>query len=196
MCQLGYPIVNDPLYNHVVFGSEKGKNGNIGKTDEELIRDLISIHNAENWLGADGDDFGGGFFSAGSNAAVAAAVGDEIASAVEISGEASPSTKENVSVFGQDSCPVSTNAKAESVEVTSLAAETVVKSTTAAAVEDAADASDDKKEETKHKVSASDASDSSVASKETSSASTKDCDGETSAEKPASKETGKSCELE
>ncbi|KAI5705286.1 hypothetical protein M8J75_013616 [Diaphorina citri] len=52
---LGYPVVNDPLYNHYVFGPEKGKNGNIGKTDEELIRDLISIHNAENWLGMDGD---------------------------------------------------------------------------------------------------------------------------------------------
>uniref|UniRef100_A0A1B6C5M5 Pseudouridylate synthase RPUSD2 n=2 Tax=Clastoptera arizonana TaxID=38151 RepID=A0A1B6C5M5_9HEMI len=52
---LGYPVVNDPLYNHTVFGPEKGKNGNIGKTDEELIRDLISIHNAENWLGMDGD---------------------------------------------------------------------------------------------------------------------------------------------
>lgn len=52
---LGYPVVNDPLYNHTVFGPEKGKGGNIGKTDEELIRDLISIHNAENWLGMDGD---------------------------------------------------------------------------------------------------------------------------------------------
>lgn len=52
---IGYPVVNDPLYNHTVFGPEKGKNGNIGKTDEELIRDLISIHNAENWLGMDGD---------------------------------------------------------------------------------------------------------------------------------------------
>uniref|UniRef100_A0A8D8TNZ8 Pseudouridylate synthase RPUSD2 n=1 Tax=Cacopsylla melanoneura TaxID=428564 RepID=A0A8D8TNZ8_9HEMI len=52
---LGYPVVNDPLYNHYVFGPEKGKLGNIGKTDEELIRDLISIHNAENWLGMDGD---------------------------------------------------------------------------------------------------------------------------------------------
>jgi hypothetical protein len=61
---LGYPIVNDPLYNHVVFGPEKGKGGNIGKTDEELIRDLISIHNAENWLGGEGDDFAPGFFSA------------------------------------------------------------------------------------------------------------------------------------
>ena len=62
--RLGYPIVNDPLYNHVVFGPEKGKGGTIGKTDEELIRDLISIHNAENWLGGEGDDFAPGFFSA------------------------------------------------------------------------------------------------------------------------------------
>lgn len=52
---LGYPVVNDPLYNHVVFGPHKGKGGNIGKTDEELVRDLISIHNAENWLGMEGD---------------------------------------------------------------------------------------------------------------------------------------------
>jgi hypothetical protein len=27
----------------------------IGKSDEDLIRDLINIHNAENWLGMDGD---------------------------------------------------------------------------------------------------------------------------------------------
>lgn len=55
--------MNDPLYNHVVFGPEKGKDGNIGKTDEELIHDLISIHNAENWLGGEGDDFAPNFFS-------------------------------------------------------------------------------------------------------------------------------------
>ena len=54
----GYPVVNDPLYNHVVFGPEKGKGGRIGKTDEQLIQDLISIHNAENWLGL--DEEGGG----------------------------------------------------------------------------------------------------------------------------------------
>ena len=47
--------MNDPLYNHLVFGPEKGKSGNIGKSDEKLIADLISIHNAENWLGMDGD---------------------------------------------------------------------------------------------------------------------------------------------
>jgi hypothetical protein len=48
--------VNDPLYNHEVFGPSKGKGGDIGgKTDEQLVRDLINIHNAENWLGIDGD---------------------------------------------------------------------------------------------------------------------------------------------
>ncbi|XP_073824886.1 pseudouridylate synthase RPUSD2-like isoform X2 [Musca autumnalis] len=53
---LGYPVANDPLYNHEVFGPLKGRGGDIGgKTDEELVRDLINIHNAENWLGIDGD---------------------------------------------------------------------------------------------------------------------------------------------
>lgn len=56
---VGYPIVNDPLYNHPVFGPEKGKGGLIGKTDEQLIQQLISIHNAENWLGIEGEDGGG-----------------------------------------------------------------------------------------------------------------------------------------
>lgn len=52
----GYPVVNDPLYNHEVFGPTKGRGGDIGgKTDEQLVRDLINIHNAENWLGIDGD---------------------------------------------------------------------------------------------------------------------------------------------
>ncbi|KAH8306686.1 hypothetical protein KR044_006529 [Drosophila immigrans] len=51
---LGYPIVNDPLYNHEVFGPLKGRGGDIGgKTAEQLINDLITIHNAENWLGTD-----------------------------------------------------------------------------------------------------------------------------------------------
>lgn len=53
---LGFPVLRDPLYNHPVFGPEKGKGGRIGKTDEELINDLIHIHNAENWLGLDGKE--------------------------------------------------------------------------------------------------------------------------------------------
>ena len=52
---VGFPVMNDPLYNHTVFGEDKGKGGNLGKSDEKLIADLISIHNAENWLGMDGD---------------------------------------------------------------------------------------------------------------------------------------------
>ena len=47
--------MNDPLYNHIVFGPSKGKGGHIGKSDDQLIQDLIAIHNAENWLGMDGD---------------------------------------------------------------------------------------------------------------------------------------------
>ena len=43
------------MYNHVVFGPSKGKGGIIGKSDDQLIQDLIAIHNAENWLGMDGD---------------------------------------------------------------------------------------------------------------------------------------------
>lgn len=46
---LGYPILNDPLYNDVIFGPEKGRAGNFGKTDEQLVKDLIHAHNAENW---------------------------------------------------------------------------------------------------------------------------------------------------
>lgn len=53
---LGFPVLRDPLYNHPVFGPEKGKGGRIGKTDEELINDLVHIHNAENWLGLDGNE--------------------------------------------------------------------------------------------------------------------------------------------
>ncbi|KAK4296455.1 hypothetical protein Pmani_031054 [Petrolisthes manimaculis] len=52
---LGFPIVNDPLYNHTVFGPNKAKGGIVNKTDDQLIQDLIKIHNAENWLGMDGD---------------------------------------------------------------------------------------------------------------------------------------------
>ena len=53
---LGFPIVNDPLYNHEVFGPQKGKGGIFGKSDEQLIQDLISIHNTENWQDSQSND--------------------------------------------------------------------------------------------------------------------------------------------
>jgi len=37
------------LYNDTVFGPEKGRDGNFGKTDEQLVQDLIKAHNAESW---------------------------------------------------------------------------------------------------------------------------------------------------
>ena len=49
----GHPVVNDPLYNHPVFGPEKGRGGNIGKTEAELVSALIEIHNSDNWIGDD-----------------------------------------------------------------------------------------------------------------------------------------------
>ena len=53
---LGYPIVNDPLYNSSAFGPSKGKGGDIGgKTYEDLIKDLIFLHNAENWADFESD---------------------------------------------------------------------------------------------------------------------------------------------
>lgn len=53
---LGYPIANDPLYNHTVFGPLKGRGGDFGgKTDDELINELMKIHNAQSWLTGDGD---------------------------------------------------------------------------------------------------------------------------------------------
>lgn len=50
---LGHPITNDPLYNSDIFGPEKGKGGNIGKSNEELIKDLIKFHTVENWINSD-----------------------------------------------------------------------------------------------------------------------------------------------
>ncbi|ALC39283.1 RluA-2 [Drosophila busckii] len=51
-----FPILNDPLYNHEVFGPLKGRGGDTGgKTSQQLINDLINIHNAENWLGIEGE---------------------------------------------------------------------------------------------------------------------------------------------
>merc|ERR1719397_948322 len=47
---LGFPIANDPLYNSQIFGPEKGKGGDIGKTHQQLIEDLVKNHTVENWV--------------------------------------------------------------------------------------------------------------------------------------------------
>lgn len=48
---LGHPIINDPIYNHTgVFGEKKGKNGEFGKSKEQLLKDLLKIHNLNSWL--------------------------------------------------------------------------------------------------------------------------------------------------
>nr|XP_054748934.1 LOW QUALITY PROTEIN: pseudouridylate synthase RPUSD2-like [Lytechinus pictus] len=44
---LGFPIVNDPLYNNAVWGQCKGKGGNKKLTDEQLLKDLIEQHDIE-----------------------------------------------------------------------------------------------------------------------------------------------------
>ncbi len=45
-----FPIANDPLYNSEVFGPTKGKNGELNKSHEQLIQDLISQHSVEKWI--------------------------------------------------------------------------------------------------------------------------------------------------
>ncbi|GFQ73633.1 RNA pseudouridylate synthase domain-containing protein 2 [Trichonephila clavata] len=52
---LGHPITNDPIYNHDhVFGPLKGKNGDMGKSREQLLEDLLKTHNLQKWLIEDG----------------------------------------------------------------------------------------------------------------------------------------------
>lgn len=53
---LGYPIVNDGLYNSTVFGPGKGKGGNYGKSISQLSRDVISQHRADCWLITEDND--------------------------------------------------------------------------------------------------------------------------------------------
>ncbi|KAJ9598995.1 hypothetical protein L9F63_010518 [Diploptera punctata] len=40
---LGFPVVKDPLYNNTVFGPEKERGGRIGKSDDQLIRDIFNM---------------------------------------------------------------------------------------------------------------------------------------------------------
>lgn len=47
---LGHPILNDPIYNSVAWGPSRGRGGHIPKTDEELLRDLVTEHQAKQSL--------------------------------------------------------------------------------------------------------------------------------------------------
>ena len=48
---LGYPIVNDPLYNSTAFGPKKGKDGDYnGMTMDELIKELRKHHDVGDWI--------------------------------------------------------------------------------------------------------------------------------------------------
>ncbi|XP_075386961.1 pseudouridylate synthase RPUSD2 isoform X2 [Tenrec ecaudatus] len=47
---LGHPILNDPIYNSVAWGSSRGRGGHIPKTDEELLQDLVAEHQAKQSL--------------------------------------------------------------------------------------------------------------------------------------------------
>lgn len=47
---LGFPIVNDPIYGASVWGPLRGKGGEVGKTDEELMKDLVEEHRAKESL--------------------------------------------------------------------------------------------------------------------------------------------------
>ncbi|OTF82989.1 RNA pseudouridylate synthase domain-containing protein 2-like, partial [Euroglyphus maynei] len=41
---LGHPIVNDSFYNSTVFGEKKGRDGDLGKSREQLLKDLEEAH--------------------------------------------------------------------------------------------------------------------------------------------------------
>ncbi|XP_018420860.1 PREDICTED: RNA pseudouridylate synthase domain-containing protein 2 [Nanorana parkeri] len=47
---LGHPIVNDPVYNTEAWGTNRGKRGEINKTNEELLQSLIEEHTAKQSL--------------------------------------------------------------------------------------------------------------------------------------------------
>lgn len=60
---LGHPILNDPIYNMEAWGPQKGKGGNIGKTDEELLKALVEEHRSKQSLevlGIGEEDLNGG----------------------------------------------------------------------------------------------------------------------------------------
>lgn len=47
---LGHPIVNDPVYNTESWGPNRGKRGEISKSNEELLQSLLEQHKAKQFL--------------------------------------------------------------------------------------------------------------------------------------------------
>ncbi|KAE8587653.1 hypothetical protein XENTR_v10022053 [Xenopus tropicalis] len=47
---LGHPIVNDPIYNTEAWGPNRGKGGEINRTDEDLLRALVDVHKSKQSL--------------------------------------------------------------------------------------------------------------------------------------------------
>ena len=48
---LGYPIVNDPLYNQpIIWGEQNGKDAVYPSTREEIEQNFIKIHSYEAWI--------------------------------------------------------------------------------------------------------------------------------------------------
>ncbi|XP_040915833.1 RNA pseudouridylate synthase domain-containing protein 2 isoform X2 [Toxotes jaculatrix] len=47
---LGFPILNDPIYGSSAWGPHRGKGGQVGKSDEELLRALVEEHQSQESL--------------------------------------------------------------------------------------------------------------------------------------------------
>lgn len=47
---LGFPILNDPIYGSVAWGPHRGKGGQVGRTNEELLQALVEEHRAKESL--------------------------------------------------------------------------------------------------------------------------------------------------
>lgn len=51
MQYLGFPIINDPLYNQpTVWGKNNGKNGEYELTKEEIEQNFLKVHTYEAWI--------------------------------------------------------------------------------------------------------------------------------------------------
>lgn len=47
---LGFPILNDPIYGSMAWGPHRGKGGHTGKSDEQLLHDLVEEHRSQESL--------------------------------------------------------------------------------------------------------------------------------------------------